>query len=84
MGDRVQWVQVPSHVGLEGNEMANDLAISGICHIPLWGMIHVRPTPPPDVGAVKEPEVRSPSVSSFEDSDDKSLEELAVDLPQIV
>ena len=24
MGDRVQWVQVPSHVGLEGNEIAND------------------------------------------------------------
>ena len=31
MGDRVQWVQVPSHVGLEGNEVANDLAIVGMC-----------------------------------------------------
>ena len=35
MGDRVQWVQVPSHVGLEGNEIVNDLAISGMCHNPL-------------------------------------------------
>ena len=37
MGDRVQWVQVPSHVGLEGNEIANDLAIAGMYQSPLWG-----------------------------------------------
>ena len=52
MGDRVQWIQVPSHVGLEGNEIANDLAISGMCHSPLWGVVHGRLIPPPDVGAV--------------------------------
>ena len=70
---RIQWVQVPSHVGQEGNETANDLAISGMCHSPLWGMIHGRPALPSDVGVVTEPEVRSPLVSSFEGSDDESL-----------
>ena len=81
MGDRVQWVQVPSHVGLEGNEIANDLAIFGMCHGPSWGVIHGRPTPPPDVGAVTEQEVQFLLVSSFEGSDDESPREFAVDLP---
>ena len=27
MGNKVQWVQVPSHVRLEGNEIADDLAV---------------------------------------------------------
>ena len=82
MGDRVQWVQVPSHVGLEGNEVANDLAIDGMCRSPLWGVVHGRPAPPPVVGAVTEPEVRSPLESSFEGSDDESLCEFAVDLAE--
>ena len=81
MGHRVQRVEVPSHVGLEGNEIANDLAICGVCHSPLLGVIHGRPTPPPVVGAVKEPQLRSPSVSSFEGSDDESLRAFALDLP---
>ena len=67
-------------MGLEGNEIANDLAISGMCHSPLWGVVHGRPTPPPDVGAVTVPEVQSPSVSSFEGSDDESPREFAKDL----
>ena len=82
MGDKVQWVQVPSHLGLEGNEIADDLAIAGMCKSPLWGLVHGRPAPPPVVGAVTEPEVRSPSESSFEGSDDERLREFAVDLAE--
>ena len=78
-GDRVQLVRAPAHVGLEGNEIANDLASAGMCPKPLWGVVHGRPAPPPAVGAGTEPEVRSPSVSSFNDSDTASLCEFAVD-----
>ena len=40
------------------------------------------PTPGcPHVGEVTEPEVRSPSVSSIEGSDEQSLREFAVALP---
>ena len=82
MGDRVQWVQVPSHPGLEGNEIANDLVIAGMCQSPLWGVVHGRPAGPPVVGAVTKPEVRSTSESSFEGTDDESLREFAVDLAE--
>ena len=80
IGDILQWVRVPSQAGLEGHEIANDLAISGMCQSPLWGVVHGKPAPPPVVGAVTEPEVRSPSESSFDGNDDESLREFAVDL----
>ena len=31
LGLRLQWLWAPSHVGLEGNEVANGLAVEGMC-----------------------------------------------------
>ena len=36
LGSRLQWLWAPSHVGLEGNE----LAAEGMCQSPLWGVVH--------------------------------------------
>ena len=80
MGDTVQWVQVPSHVGLEGSEIATNLAMFGMSQSSSWGVVHGRPTPPPVVGVLTEPEVWSPSVSSSEGRDDELLRQFAVDL----
>ena len=40
LGPRLQWLWAPSHVGLEGNEVANGLAAEGMCQSPLWGVVH--------------------------------------------
>ena len=40
LGPRLQWLWAPSHVGLEGNEVANGLVVEGMCQIPLWGVVH--------------------------------------------
>ena len=39
LGPRLQWLWAPSHVGLEGNEIANGLAAEGMCQSPLWGVV---------------------------------------------
>ena len=40
LGPRLQWLWVPSHVGLDGNKIANGLAAEGMCQSPLWGVVH--------------------------------------------
>ena len=35
-GREVRWEHVPSHVNVQGNEVANGLAMEGMCSIPLW------------------------------------------------
>ena len=45
MGDRVRWIRAPAHMGLSGNEVANDLAVAGMCQSPLWGVVRDRPAP---------------------------------------
>ena len=40
LGPRLQWLWAPSHVGPEGNKIANGLAAEGMCQSPLWGVVH--------------------------------------------
>ena len=40
LGLRLQWLWAPSHVGLEGTEVANGLAVEGVCQSPLWAVVH--------------------------------------------
>ena len=35
-GREVRWEQVPAHVNVQGNEVANGLAMEGMCSSPLW------------------------------------------------
>ena len=35
-GRRVRWEHVPAHVNVYGNEVANGLAVEGMCSNPLW------------------------------------------------
>ena len=35
-GPEVRWEHVPAHVNVQGNEMANGLAMEGMCSSPLW------------------------------------------------
>ena len=41
-GREVRWEHVPAHVNVQGNEMANGLAMEGMCSSPLWSQ-HVAP-----------------------------------------
>ena len=36
-------------MGLDGNEIANNLAVAGMCQSPLWGVVSGRAPPPPPV-----------------------------------
>ena len=42
-GREVRWEHVPAHVNVLGNEMANGLAMEGMCSSPLWSQ-HAAPT----------------------------------------
>ena len=42
-GQEVRWEHVPAHVNVQGNEMANGLAMEGMCSSPLWSQ-HAAPT----------------------------------------
>ena len=42
-GREVRWEHVPPHVNVQGNEMANGLAMEGMCSSPLWSQ-HAAPT----------------------------------------
>ena len=35
-GREVRWEHVPAHVNVQGNEVANGLAMEGMCSSPLW------------------------------------------------
>ena len=35
-GKEVRWEHVPTHVNVQGNEVANGLAMEGMCSSPLW------------------------------------------------
>ena len=35
-GREVKWEHVPAHVNAQGNEVANGLAMEGMCWSPLW------------------------------------------------
>ena len=35
-GIEVRWEHVPAHVNVHGNEVANGLAMEGMCSSPLW------------------------------------------------
>ena len=35
-GREVRWEHVPTHVNVQGNEVANGLAMEGMCSSPLW------------------------------------------------
>ena len=41
-GREVRWEHVPAHVNVQGNEVANGLAMEGMCSSPLWSQ-HVAP-----------------------------------------
>ena len=41
-GREVRWEHVPAHVNVQGNEIANGLAMEGMCSSPLWSQ-HVAP-----------------------------------------
>ena len=41
-GREVRWEHVPAHVNVQGNEVANGLALEGMCSSPLWSQ-HVAP-----------------------------------------
>ena len=41
-GREVRWEHVPAHVNVQGNEMANGLAMEGMCSSPLWSQ-HAAP-----------------------------------------
>ena len=41
-GREVRWEHVPAHVNVQGNEVANGLAMEGMCSSPLWAQ-HVAP-----------------------------------------
>ena len=41
-GREVRWEHVPAHVNVQGNEVANGLAMEGMCSSPLWSR-HVAP-----------------------------------------
>ena len=36
LGREVRWEHVPAHVSVQGNEVANGLAMEGMCSSPLW------------------------------------------------
>ena len=40
LGPRLHWLWAPSHVGLEGNEVANGLAVEGMYQSPFLGGVH--------------------------------------------
>ena len=35
-GREVRWEHVPTHANVQGNEVANGLAMEGMCSSPLW------------------------------------------------
>ena len=55
IGDWAQWPWAPSHVGLEGNEIANVLAVQGICPNPLWRIVRGKVLRVPREGVVEGP-----------------------------
>ena len=79
MGDRAPWIRAPAHMGFEGNKIATNLAVAGMCQSPKWEVVSGMVVRPPLVGLVRPPEQGSPSVSSCE-GDMVSLSEFGVKL----
>ena len=75
-GNRVRWILAPGHMGLDGNEIANELAVASMCQSLLgggggeWGD---NPPHPPLVGPILGSELESPVHSSCEGSDTISV-----------
>ena len=55
MGDRARWIRAPAHMVFEGYEIANNLAVAGMCQSTLWEVVSGRVVRPPLVGLVRAP-----------------------------
>ena len=66
MGDTIHWIRAPAHMGLEGNEIANNLVLVGMCQSLSWEVVSVRVVCTPLVGPVLALELGSSSVSSHD------------------
>ena len=67
-GREVRWDNVPAHVNVQGNEVANGLAMEGMCSSPLWSQ-HVAP----DSSSGSESTVGLRGGSGSESEDTKAL-----------
>ena len=69
-GDRAKWMWAPSHVGLEGYEVANSLAVEGMCQSPLCSVVPGKTLRFPRVGVTRGRGAESQSKVSFESCSD--------------
>ena len=75
----------PSHIGLEGNEVASGLAVEGMCHSPLWSVVRGKTVRVPRVGVTGGRGAESQTEASSESGSDVvsvGLADFEEELPQ--